>query len=349
MMKKINCGLCSFGMSGRVFHAPLIHAHPGFELKAVLERTHNNADKIYPGIKTFRTYDDLLEDQGIELVIVNLPDHLHFDFSKKALEAGKNVIVEKPFTITVKEGQELIDLAGRKNLGLFVYQNRRWDSDFLTVRKLLDSGYLGRVVEYEAHFDRFRPDPPKDSWKEDEKLGTGLIYNLGSHLIDQALVLFGWPEAVFADIQKLREGSGINDYFNIILYYPGLRAILRSSYIVKKEVAKYIIHGDKGTFLKSGSDPQEDRLKEGWMADDPRIGIEPEKNWGIVYNDSTPNEGSVFMSLSGNYLKFYDGIQLELNGKPGTSVSGEEGLNVVRIIEAALESSEKGHRIMTFK
>jgi len=332
-------------MSGQVFHAPLIDVHPGFELKSVLERTHNNAEKIYPGIKPVRSFDQLLADPDIDLVIVNLPDHLHYDFSKKALEAGKNIVVEKPFTISVKEGQELIDLAAANSLGLFVYQNRRWDSDFLTVKKLIGSGKLGRIVEFEAHFDRFRPDPPRGTWKEDEKLGTGLIYNLGSHLIDQALVLFGWPDAVFADIQKFRKGSGINDYFNIILFYPGLRAILRSSYIVKKETAKFTIHGDKGTFLKSGTDPQEARLKEGWKADDPALGVEDESDWGSLYTEKTGPEGELIKSEKGNYLEFYDGVYNEMTGTPLSAVSGTEGLSVIRVIEAAIESSARGCKI----
>ena len=346
-MKKIKCGLCSYGMSGRVFHGPLIDAHPKFELSAVLERKHDYAKVSYPGVKTYRKLEDLLNDTELDLIVVNVPDHLHFEFCNSALLAGKNIVVEKPFTMNVEEGQELVSLAKKLKLGLFVFQNRRWDSDFLTIQNIIESGKLGRVVEFEAHFDRFRPDPPTGTWKEDEKLGPGLLYNLGAHLIDQALVLFGWPEAIYADIQKLRKNTGIIDYFNLSLYYPKMTAILRSSYLVRKEVAKYIIHGDQGTCIKSGSDPQEENLKQGWKADNPELGIEAQENWGNIYSTSNIPHGEIIESNHGNYLKFYDGVLDELNGRSNAAVGAEEGLNVIKIIEAAIESSKTGRKINT--
>ncbi len=348
-MGKIKCGLCSYGMSGRVFHGPLIDAHPKLELSAVLERNHDNAIKQYPGIKVYRALTDLLNDQDIELVVVNVPDHLHTSFSQAALEAGKHVVVEKPLTLSVADGQHLISLAERLKFGLFVFQNRRWDSDFLTIQKIIESGKLGRVVEYEAHFDRFRPDPPKNTWKEDEKLGPGLLFNLGAHLIDQALELFGWPEAVYADIRKIRKETRIIDYFNLSLYYSEHTAILKSSYLVKKEVAKYIIHGNKGSFIKSGSDPQEERLNQGWKADHPDIGLESPKDWGKIYTRNNSTQGEIIESVPGNYLKFYDDVYEEISGNAKVAVSAEEGLDVIKIIETAIESHRTHRKINTKK
>lgn len=345
MKEKISCGLCSFGMSGRIFHGPLIKAHPKFILSAVFERSENKASQIYPEIKTFRSFAEFLNKPGIDLVVVNVPDHLHGQFCKQALEAGKHVVIEKPFTLTVSEGQKLLDLANELKLGLFVFQNRRWDSDFMTVQKILESQLLGEVVEYEAHYDRYRPEPPKDTWKEDEILGPGLLYNLGAHLIDQSLVLFGWPDAVYADIQKLRRNSKIVDYFNLTLYYPELRVILRSSYLVRHEVAKFIIHGTKGSFIKSGCDPQEANLNNGWEADHPDIGKETDDDRGKIYTSDHESKGQIIESIPGNYLKFYDAVYEELTKHIHVAVSAEEGLDVIRIIEAAHNSQQSGRKI----
>ncbi len=342
MKEKISCGLCSFGMSGRVFHGPLIEAHPGFKLSSVLERNSNIAAKQYPEIKTIRTLMELLNDSETELIVVNVPDHLHGSFCKAALEAGKHVVIEKPFTLTVKEGQMLADLAAKLNLGLFVFQNRRWDSDFLTIQKVIESQQLGEVVEFEAHYDRFRPKPPSNTWKEDETFGTGLLYNLGAHMIDQALLLFGWPDSVFADIQKFRKESKIIDYFSLTLYYGRLRVILKSSYLVKKQVAKYIIHGTKGSLIKSGGDPQEERLNMGWKADHPDIGIEKQCDWSEIYASDSIEQGQVIESTPGNYMRFYDAVFEELRHNNKIAVSAEEGLKVIKIIEAAHESQQSG-------
>jgi len=344
--EKISCGLCSFGMSGRIFHGPLINAHPGFILSAVLERSENKAFHKYPEVRTFRTFSELLNDPEIDLIVVNVPDHLHSEFCEQSLLAGKHVIIEKPFTITVSEGQKLAKLAAELQLGLFVFQNRRWDSDFMTIQKILESKQLGDIAEYEAHFDRFRPDPPKDTWKEDEKLGPGLLYNLGAHLIDQALVLFGWPHSIYADIQKLRKNTKIVDYFNLTLYYPKLRVILRSSYLVKQNVAKYIIHGTKGSFIKSGSDPQEEHLNQNWEADHPDIGIEAADDWGKIYTNDHESKAQIVESIPGNYMNFYDAVYEDLINHNHIAVSADEGLNVIRIIEAALESHKTGRKII---
>jgi predicted dehydrogenase len=204
---KINTALCSFGMSGVLFHAPFIHVNKGFNLYAVWERSKNLADQKYGGVKTYRTLENMLAAEEVELVVVNTPNYTHYDYAKKALLAGKHVIVEKPFTITVKEGEELITLAKNQNRMLSVYQNRRYDSDYKTVKKIIAEGWLGELVEVEIHFDRYKEELSPKIHKEIPGPGTGALYDLGSHLIDQVLQLFGMPQAVFADIQIIRPVS----------------------------------------------------------------------------------------------------------------------------------------------
>jgi predicted dehydrogenase len=213
---KIRVGVLSYGMSGKVFHAPLLHVNKGFEMTKIMQRKADDALLHYPYVKIVRTADEIIKDPDIDLVLVNTPDHTHFDYTKAALEAGKHVVVEKPFIHEVSEGEELIELARRKGKILTVFQSRRWEGDFLTIRKIIEGNLLGRLVTYEAHFDRFR-NFIRDSWKEKAGLKASTLYNLGSHLIDQAIVLFGKPEAVYADIRKQRTGSEVDDLFDLNL------------------------------------------------------------------------------------------------------------------------------------
>ena len=219
MKKTYRVALASFGMSGRVFHGPLLKVHPGFRVTHILERTKSLSEKMFPEAKIVRSWEELLRIEDIDLIVVNTPDHLHYSMTKDALLAGKHVVVEKPFTLHAAEADELITIAREKKLVLTVYQNRRWDGDFLTVREILDKNLLGTIVDYEAHFDRYRPEPDTSSWKEDEQTQTSNVYNLGPHLIDQVLVLFGMPHTVCADMQIVRGKSRVFDYFNIRLFY----------------------------------------------------------------------------------------------------------------------------------
>ena len=218
-MKKIRTAVCSFGMSGSVFHAPFLHLHPGFDFYAVWERSSNEAQKNYPQVKQYRLLQDMLADEQVELVVVNTPNILHYEHTKLALLAGKHVVCEKPFTVTAAEAEELIALAADKLLKLTVYQNRRFDSDFRTIRSVLDRNLLGDIVEAEFHFDRFKTELSVKKHKEVAVKGTGALYDLGAHLLDQALQLFGMPTAVFADITTMRPGSVVDDYFEVLLFY----------------------------------------------------------------------------------------------------------------------------------
>ncbi|MDP4207952.1 MAG: oxidoreductase [Bacteroidota bacterium] len=336
MKRKIVTGLASFGMSGKVFHAPLLSSHHGFRLKTIVERSKNEARSIYPDVEVVCSFDDLLNDGEIDLIIINTPDHTHAEFVHKALMADKHVIVEKPFTQHVSEAEDLLNLASKKKKLLSVFHNRRWDGDFLTVQKIIQSEALGRLVEFEAHFDRFR-NYIQDSWKEKACFGTGTLYNLGSHLIDQALVLFGMPEAITADLRILREGGQVDDFFEVIMHYNDVRVALKATYLAKEPSPRYVLHGTKGSFVKYGIDPQEEALKNGRSPLEPDWGIEAEEWWGKL---NTDNFQGKFQTLPGNYMAFYDNIYDVLVNNGKLAVKPQEAIGVIKVIEAALESSE---------
>lgn len=341
MSRTYRVALASFGMSGRVFHGPLLRVHPGFEVVKVLERHRNDSAALFPEATIVRNYEEILGDDAVEVVVVNTPDHFHYEMAKAALAAGKHVVVEKPFTLTVDEADRLITLAKEKEKVLTVFQNRRWDSDFLTVQKILDEGWLGRVVEMESHFDRYRRLPRKNVWKDQDGVSRGSIYNLGSHLLDQALVLFGMPEALFADLRVVREGTQVNDYFDVRLYYPGLRVILKHSYLVMRPGPRFAVHGDEGSFLKYGFDPQEERLNAGLLPDAAAFGEEEKEQWGYLVSDGELPYDGKYQSVPGNYMAFYDNLWQVLEGKAEPAVPPGQARDVIRLIELALQSSQE--------
>jgi predicted dehydrogenase len=338
-MQTIKTALCSFGMSGWVFHAPFLSNHKGFELYGVWERSKNLAAEKYPSIKTFRDLDVMLADENIDLVIVNTPSITHYDFAKKALQANKHVIVEKPFTATVAQADELIKLAQIKNKLLSVFQNRRWDSDFLTVKKIMDSKQLGDIKEAEIHYDRFTPELSYKAHKETPTPAIGVLYDLGAHLIDAALQLFGMPTAVFADIMRMRENSLVDDYCELILYYSSFRVRIKAT-MFAKEPQGFIIHGSKGSFVKSRSDVQETQLQLHKNPFDDDYGLESPSEYGVLHAE----KNGVFVRESitserGNYAGYYDGIyQAIINHQP-LPVKPEEAKNVILVIEKAYQSN----------
>ncbi|HMC84028.1 MAG TPA: Gfo/Idh/MocA family oxidoreductase [Chitinophagaceae bacterium] len=341
-IKPIRTALCSFGMSGWVFHAPFIAINPGFELYAVWERTKNLAAEKYPAIKTVRSLEELLQDDSIELLVINTPNTTHYEYTKKALLAGKHVLVEKPFTVTVAEGEELVALAKQCNKLITVYHNRRFDSDYRTVKKVVDEKLLGRIVEAEIHYDRFKEEPGPKLHKETPGPGTGLLYDLGSHLIDQALQFFGMPDSIFADITIMRKLSKVDDYMELILYYPGLRARVKSSYLVRESLPSYVFHGTKGSFIKARTDVQEVMLQAHKIPGGPEWGVEPDNEKGLL---NTEIDGKIIReyipSLKGNYGDIYDDLYKAIRENDPVPVTAEQGLNVIRIIEAAYESNRQ--------
>jgi len=342
-MKKINTALCSFGMSGWVFHAPFINLHPGFELYGVWERSAKKAAEIYPSIRSFDSLDEMLADDAIDLVVVNTPNYTHFDFAQKALQAGKHVLVEKSFTVTVSEAEQLVALAKQKNKKLAVYQNRRWDSDLKTVKKVLDSGELGEIVEAEFHYDRYNQLLSPKAHKETSNPGAGLLHDLGPHLIDQAIYLFGMPEKVFGTLRITRPSSLVNDYIDILLFYPTMNLRLKAGLIVKEPQPSFILHGRNGSFLKPRADVQEDTLKTGVLPQGEDWGKEPAGAEGllnILVNGETVRK--TIPSEQGDYMALYEGLFKAITFDETPLVSGEDGLKVMKIIEAVLMSNGTG-------
>ncbi|WP_348812108.1 Gfo/Idh/MocA family oxidoreductase [Flavobacterium maritimum] len=340
-MQKIKTALLSYGMSGKVFHAPFIAIHPGFELLGSWERSKKLIQEDYPSVKSYASLEELLEDD-VDLVVVNTPVETHYEYAKKVLLAGKCAIVEKAFTTTVAQAQELADLAKEKGLKLSVFQNRRWDSDFKTVKKVVSEKVLGDIVEAEFHFDRYNPNLSPKQHKETANSGAGILKDLGPHLIDQALFLFGLPQSVFADIRITRAHSLVDDYIDILLYYPELRVRLKAGFFVREAIPSFVVHGKKGSFLKPRGDVQEDDLKLGKKPNLDTWGTESDSLQGILH---TEVNNDIFkanlQTLQGNYYDFFEGVyQSVVNNKP-EPVTAQDGAHVMQIIEAAIQSSAK--------
>ncbi len=338
--------ILSYGMSGEVFHAPLLAAHPGFQLKSALQRKGDLSHQHYPSIKIVRSLEEVLNDSDVELVVVNTPNDTHYDYTVKALEAGKHVIVEKPFTNTADDAQKLIAMAKKKNRLLSVFQSRRWDGAFMTLKKIVASGVLGKIVEYEAHYDRFRNYIAPNTWKEEPGPGSGILYNLGSHMLDQVLVLFGKPETVSARIGIQRPGGKVDDFYDLRLSYDNLNVIVKSSYLVREQVPLYIVHGVNGSFVKYGIDPQEEALKAHQIPGTPGWGTEPEKLWGKLNTEinGLHFEGKI-ETLAGNYLGYYQNIYEAIREGKELTVKAEQAMGVIQLIEAAIKSNKEKREI----
>ncbi|NSL89974.1 Gfo/Idh/MocA family oxidoreductase [Chitinophaga solisilvae] len=343
MDKVIKTGICSFGMSGQVFHAPFLYVNPGFEFTAVVERSKNIARQRYPDVKVYTTVEDMIADPELELIVVNTPNYTHFDYVTKALEAGKNVVVEKPFTVTAAEADTLIALASSKKLLLSVYHNRRYDSDFKIVRQVISDGLLGDILEAEIHYDRFKEELSYKKHKEGGLPGTGALYDLGSHLIDQALTLFGMPQSLWADIRIIRRDSVVDDYFELVLYYDTLRVRLKCSYLIREALPSYQLHGRAGSFIKTKSDIQEAQLQRGLLPNSPDWGAEQPHEWGLLHTEINGKVVKQFLpGTNGNYMDYYNGIYAALVNNAPNPVAPQDASNVIRVIEAAFKSSREG-------
>jgi predicted dehydrogenase len=342
----IRVGLIGFGMSGRVFHAPLISSVEGLELAAVLERTTSAAAARYPGIATCRDLDRLLADDSIPLIVVATPNRTHFEIAERAIDAGKHVIVDKPVAPRSVSIAQLIALARKRNVLLIPFHNRRWDGDFLTVRKILADGALGRLVHYTSRFDRWRPrNPPGREWTEDPEQ-AGVLLNLGPHLVDQALLLFGLPLAVGAEVLRERDGQGANDSFTMRLRYPGLIATLASNYLSLPAGPRFHLRGVRGNYWKHGLDPQEAALNSVARIPPGAWGEEPRKDWGMLHVDV---EGGTVTrpveTLPGDYRRFYTGVRDAIRNNTDPPVSALDAWRAARIFEWAVQSSEEHREI----
>ena len=336
-MRPIGVALVGYGYAGKTFHAPLIAAADGLRLHTVVSSQAETVAADWPDAKVVADLDAALADPEVELVVIAAPNALHAPLARQALEAGRAVVVDKPFTLTAAEARDLAALAEARGLLLSVFHNRRWDADFLTLQALIAEGRLGRIVRFESHFDRFRPQV-RDRWREADTPGAGVWYDLGPHLIDQALVLFGRPLGITADLAVVRDGGRATDYAHAVLRYDGFRAILHADMLSAAPDLRFSVQGDRAAWIESGLDIQEDQLKatgraggEGWGLD-PRPGMLVDGETGA----HTPVEGP-----NGDYRRYYGQIALALRGQAPNPVSPDQAVAVMEVLEAGLISAER--------
>jgi len=346
MDSSIKTAIASFGMSGLVFHGPSLKVNPNFQVVNILERSKSISKKMFPDATIVRSFNEILENKEVELVIVNTPDKFHFEMVRQALLCGKHVVVEKPVTLESAQAAELVKITREKGLILTVYQNRRWDGDFRTVQKILAEKKLGRLIEFESHYDRYRTFITPDTWKEEGDEFAGVLYNLGSHMVDQIFVLFGKPLAVTAHLKIVRTGGVVTDYYDIRLDYDGFSAILKCSYLVKNPGPRYSIYGEFGTFHKWGIDPQEELLKAGNLPVGDEWGNEPESEWGeLVHEKGGVDFKEKIETLPGNYNIFYKNVYESVRNGSKLFVKPEEAIEVLKILEACLKSNREKRTI----
>lgn len=338
MSDSIRVGLIGYGYASKTFHAPLIAGTPGMALAAVSSSDATKVHADWPGVPVVSEPKHLFNDPNIDLIVIPTPNDTHFPLAKAALEAGKHVVVDKPFTVTLSQARELDALA--KSLGrlLSVFHNRRWDSDFLTVKALLSEGTLGEITFFESHFDRFRPQV-RNRWREQAGPGSGIWYDLAPHLLDQAMNLFGLPVSMTVDLAQLRPGAQTTDYFHAVLSYPQRRIVLHGTMVAAAESARYILHGTRGSYVKFGLDPQEERLKNG-----ERL---PQEDWGYDMRDGvvTKVEGETLveetlLTIPGNYPAYYAAVRDALNGTGENPVPASQAIQIMELIELGIESAK---------
>jgi scyllo-inositol 2-dehydrogenase (NADP+) len=340
----VRVGLIGFGLAGQAFHAPVIRGVPGMELACILERRGTHAQEKYPGVRVARTLDELLADKEIQLCVIATPNDSHYDLARACLLAGRDVVVDKPLAPTLAQAEELVKMAAQLGRLITVYQDRRWDGDFGTVRKLVQSGKLGTIVEYECRYDRFRLEPKPNAWRERaDQPGAGVLFDLGPHVIDQALVLFGEPRAITASAFCERETSQVDDSFDVCLEYPTLRATGRARIVAYAPGPHFLMHGTRGSFVKYGMDPQEARLRADnfpggtdWGAD---WGVEAEEFWGTLSLVGEPNVR--VKTERGDYRGFYANVRDAIEKKAALEVTPEQALRTMRAVVLAHKSSRE--------
>jgi scyllo-inositol 2-dehydrogenase (NADP+) len=340
----VRVGLIGFGLAGQAFHAPVIMAVPGLELACIVERSGARAREKYPDVRAVRTLEELLAEKEIQLCVIATPNDSHFELAKACLLAGRDVVVDKPFAPTLRESEELVRLAAERGRLITVYVERRWDGDFGTVKKIVQSGRLGTVVEYECRFDRFRPEPKTNAWRERaDQAGAGILFDLGPHVIDQALVLFGEPLAITASAFCQRETSQVDDSFDVCLEYSRMRAMVRARIIAFTPSPHFLIHGTKGSFVKYGMDPQEALLRgndfpQGKDWGEP-WGEEAESLWGSLSLVGEPS--AKVKTERGDYRGFYANVRDAIEKKAPLEVTPEQALQTMRAVMLAHKSSRE--------
>jgi predicted dehydrogenase len=335
-------------MAAQVFHAPLIQASTDLRLTCIVQRRGDQAGRSYAQAKVVRSVDALLADDSVQLVVVATPNTSHFDIARRALEAGKHVVVDKPFTIASNDADVLIRLSRAQNRVLSVFQNRRWDGDFLTVKQILSQKPLGRLVQYESRFDRFRSSPKPGAWRDQALPGSGVLFDLGPHLIDQAVVLFGRPTGIYAEVRRQRDAVVSDDNFELHLEYPQLGVKLRAGMLVCEPSPRFVLYGTEGSFVKYGLDPQEDALKQGGSPGQPNWGAEPESAWGTLTSWDGAVTRQKYPTLSGCYPAYYRNVYRAITGQEELAVRPEQARDVIRLIELAQQSNAERRMISVF-
>jgi len=343
MTEPIRAAVVGFGLGGRVFHTAYIAAVPGLELAAIVQRKGDEAAQAYPEATIYRSVEAMLADASIQMVAVTTSNQTHFEIGRQCLLAGKHTVIDKPFTLASAEAAELIALARERKLVLSAFQNRRWDGDFKTLRAVLESGKLGRLVVFESHYDRYRQEPRLGMWKESGLHGGGQLYDLGTHLIDQALVLFGAPRTITADIRVERDRALNDDAFDLRLGYPNLNVWLRSTMTAAIAGPRFALHGTQGSFVKFGLDPQEDAIKAGVAIGAPGWGEEPESLWGTL--KLADGGESRIPTAAGDYRDYYANVRDAILGAAPVAVPGVDAWRTARIVELARQSSDQGRTL----
>lgn len=345
MSRVLQVALVGYGLAGRVFHAPLIAATPGLRLRVVVS---SNADRVladHPDVQVVAEPRAAFVDPAIDLVVIASPNATHAALATAALQAGRHVVVDKPFAVDLAEADAVAAIARGAGRQLVVFHNRRWDADFLALRALVEAGTLGRIAEFHSHFDRFRPQVP-DRWRERRGPGAGLWLDLGPHLVDQALQLFGLPQAVQADIAIQRGDAEVDDYFHVVLRYPRLRAVLHAGVLVPGAGLRFAVHGAGGSWFKHGLDPQEAALRAGMAPGSPGWGVDPGPGRLLqVGPDGSPREAPS-PAPAGDYRAFYAGMRDAVRGEAAAPVTLDEALDVMRVLQAGIESAAAGQVIV---
>jgi predicted dehydrogenase len=346
----IRVGLVGFGLAGRAFHAPFIATNPRLQLTHVVTRRATAVTDFFPGVRTLGDVEGLLAlTPRIDLVVIATPNATHAEIARGALQAGRHVVIDKPFTVTSEDGRRLAELADTRGLVLSAYHNRRWDGDFLTLAEIVRRGWIGAHTRFESRFDRFRPEVRAGAWREQPGPGSGLLFDLGPHLIDQALVLFGRPRALSASIAAERPGAQADDHFEITLHYQALEARLGAGMLANPPGPRFRISGVRGSYEKHGVDPQEELLRAGCAPAGPGWGEEPPERWGVLRGsvEGLEIDGRV-RTLRGDYGRFYDNVCDAIEHRAALAVTAEQAVETVRAIELAFESSRAGAAVLQY-
>ncbi|WP_349921069.1 oxidoreductase [Aeromonas veronii] len=342
MSQTINAALVGYGYAGQTFHAPFLVTTPGLTLRWVVSRDAAKVHAELPGSQV-GTLEQVLADESVDLVVIATPNDTHAPIARQALLAGKHVVIDKPFALDLAEAKALVELAQKQQRLLSIFHNRRWDGDFLTVRRLLAEDALGQIAQFESHFDRYRPEV-RQRWREAGGPGSGLWFDLGPHILDQALQLFGQPEWIQADLAAQRPGALSDDYFHVVLGYGPLRVILHGSCLVSADMPRFVIHGSRGSFIKFGMDVQEPQLKEGLRPPVAGWGVDPAPGQISRMVEGLPGQEPV-KGEAGNYGTYYSGVCAAIRGEAGNPVPADEALAVMALLDLARESDSQGRRL----